>query len=72
MIEQSPSFSIAELGQKFGAQLAQAYAEIITLEKRLAERERNEARLVGHIEDLKNEIEDLKLGSEQATKKPPG
>ena len=59
-------FSIAELGAKFGAQLSQSYAEIITLEKRLAAQAltiqamtANEAALVDHIQNLEIEVKIL-------------
>lgn len=64
---QPPQFSIAELGAKFGAQLGQAYAEIITMEKQLSvqaltvqQMTANEAALVEHIQDLEAELDILK------------
>ena len=64
---QPPQFSIAELGARFGAQQAQAYAEIITLEKQIAAQAltiqamtKNEASLVDRIQDLEAEAVTLK------------
>ena len=69
MIEQqSPQFSIGELGAKFGAQLAQAHAENITLEKTIQTLQsqiqmmtQNEKRLADHIEDLENDLASLRV-----------
>lgn len=64
---QPPQFGIAELGAKFGAQLGQAYAEIITMEKQLSaqaltvqQMTANEAALVDHIQVLEAELAELK------------
>lgn len=67
MTNQQPPFTIAELGAKFGPLLAQAYAEIITLEKQIAAQNVNiqlmtqdEAALVDRIQDLEAEAVTLK------------
>lgn len=65
MADQQPlQPSIAELGAKFGELLAQAYAQIITLEKQLTAHAltiqqlvKNEAALVDHIQKLEGERE---------------
>jgi predicted nucleic acid-binding Zn-ribbon protein len=61
-----PQFTIAEVGAKFGEQQAQAYAQIITLEKQLADHvltiqsmTKNEARLQDHIEALEVKISEF-------------
>lgn len=60
---QQPQFTIAELGAKFGAQQAQTLSELITAEKiievqrlQIEAMTKNEARLVDHIQDLKDEL----------------
>jgi chromosome segregation ATPase len=65
MTDQQPT--IAELGAKFGAQLSQAYAELITLEKQIAAQGQNiqklaqsEARLQRQIETIEAELNDLR------------
>ncbi len=61
--QQPPQFNIAELGAKFGAQQAQDYAQIITLEKQITaqtltiqQMTKNEARLQGHIQELEAKV----------------
>ncbi len=61
-----PQFNIAELGAKFGAQEAQLYGQIITLEKQLTaqvltiqQMTKNEARLQDHIEELEAKISEF-------------
>lgn len=65
---QSPQFSIAELGAPFGSQLAEVYAEIITLKKQLTAQTlfiekmtKNEERQQNLIQDLEAELSALKL-----------
>jgi len=65
--QSQPQFTIAELGAKFGASLAQTFSEIITLEKIIKSQQRqiqamveNEARFADHIQDLENELALLK------------
>ncbi len=64
--DNAPQFSIAELGAKFGEQLAQAYAQIITLEKQLTAQAlaiqsmtKNEVRLQGHIQELEAKVSEF-------------
>lgn len=64
---QLPQFSIAELGARFGAQQAQDFAQIITLEKQVTahiqtiqELTKNQAVLVDHIQQLEEELAGLK------------
>ncbi len=49
---QPPAYNILELGAKFGAQEAQMYGQIITLEKRIAILETSIAQLEAEIVDL--------------------
>lgn len=63
-----PQFSIAELGARFGSQLSQTYAEIITLEKQLTAQTaiiekmtKNEERQQNLIQDFEAELNALKL-----------
>lgn len=72
-----PQFSIAELGAKFGAQLGQAYAEIITMEKQLSaqaltiqQMTTNEMTLIDHIQDLEAELAELKATIETLMAEP--
>lgn len=53
-------FTIDELGGRFGALLAQAMANTIVLEKRLARAQQNEADLYQTIAELREEIARLK------------
>jgi cell division protein FtsB len=67
MNNQQSEIAIFDLGAKFGAHLAQIYAEIIALEK-VTESQRiqiqnmteNETRLTDHIQDLEDELTSLK------------
>lgn len=75
---QPPQFSIAELGARFGAQLAEAYALTITKDKQLAaqattiqELVANEAKLVSHIQDLEAQLAELKATIEVLINEPP-
>lgn len=68
MTNQQPQFTIAELGSKFGAQQAQVFGELITLEKiikslqtQIEAMTKNEARLVENIQDLEEDISLFKL-----------
>ncbi len=63
MTNQQPQFTIAELGSKFGAQQAQVFSELITLEKmiesqrvQIQEMTKVEARLVKNAQDLEEDI----------------
>lgn len=63
MTNNQPQFTIAELGAKFGSQIAQIFYELITLEK-VIESQRTqiealtkaEARLQGHIQELEAQM----------------
>lgn len=73
--QQKTPFTIAELGAKFGPQLAQAYAEIITLEKQLQAHvltiqqfTENEKMLLDKIDWLENKLDKLV----EDRKEPPG
>lgn len=66
--QQILSYSIAEIGAKFGVPLGHAYAEIITLEKQLTahaltiqQMTANEATLVDHVQVLEAELAELKV-----------
>lgn len=50
--KQQPPYNILELGAKFGAQEAQMYGQIITLEKRIEILETSIAQLQAEIVDL--------------------
>lgn len=58
-----PQFSVSELGQKFGSQLGQMYAEIIILEKQVAGQSltiqsmtQREKGLVTRLHDLEEQL----------------
>lgn len=64
---QQPQFTIAELGARFGPPLAQAFSEIIVLEKavqsfqsQIQAMTENVSALVDHIQDLEGELDALK------------
>jgi septal ring factor EnvC (AmiA/AmiB activator) len=69
MTDQQQQFqpTIAELGAKFGAQQAQAFSEMIALEKmiesqaeHIQDMTKNEMRLAEHIQDLERDLALLK------------
>jgi len=67
LTEPEATFSIADLGAKFGAQAAQTFSEVIRLERLMAARQvqiqelsQNEAKLAEYIEDLEAELRELR------------
>lgn len=63
MTNNQPQFTIAELGAKFGSQIAQVFSELITLEKVIESQQvqiqavtKNEARLQGRIQELEAQV----------------
>jgi chromosome segregation ATPase len=81
-MNQQPQFTIAELGAKFGSQIAQTLSELITVEKIIESQRlqieamaKNEDRLKDHIQDLEDELRELKSENfelrQMRTKKRP-
>ncbi len=77
MTNQQPQFTIAELGAKFGVELALNFGECITLEKIVASQRlqieamtKNETSLVDHIQNLEAELSELKKSLETIMAEP--
>jgi len=59
-IPNQPQFTIAELGAKFGAQQAQAFADIITLEKQIDNLTQANDALHERVQVLEAELAELR------------
>lgn len=70
--DQQPPFTIEELGAKFGVQLSQAYAELITLEKVIVSQRakieamiQNEMEMTARIHEIEIELVELRAATKE-------